>query len=69
MAEIGKKYNGAALKTAFLKPKIMNEPRSWKVDQLHDTKKAAARQQHGRLLENYSPEEASNLTAYLATLK
>jgi mono/diheme cytochrome c family protein len=69
MAGIGRKYSGQALKVALLKPKMMDEPRSWKTDQLHDAKKAAARQQHQRLLENYSAEEAANVTAYLATLK
>jgi mono/diheme cytochrome c family protein len=69
MAGIGKKYNGSSLKTAFLKPKMMDEARSWKIDQLHDSKKAAARQQHQHLLENYSPEEASNVAAYLGSLR
>jgi len=69
LAGIGKKYQGSDVKAAFLKPKMMDEPRSWKMAQLKDTKKAAARQQHQHLLENYSSEEASNVAAYLASLK
>jgi mono/diheme cytochrome c family protein len=69
MAEIASKYTGPQLKAVMLKPNVMDEPSSWKLEQLHDVRKAAARQQHQRLLENYSAVEASNLTAYLATLK
>jgi mono/diheme cytochrome c family protein len=69
MAGIGSKHSGPELKALFLKPKMMDELRSWKIDQLHDANKAAARQQHQRLLENYSADDAANVTAYLATLK
>jgi mono/diheme cytochrome c family protein len=69
LAQVGKKYSGAALKAALLKPKTLDNPRSWKVDALHDSKTAAAKAQHSALLENYSAEEASNVTVFLATLK
>jgi mono/diheme cytochrome c family protein len=68
LAGVAKKYSSAALKTAFLKPKTLDGLRSWKVDEIHDVKTAAAKAQHRTLLENYSAEEASNLTAFLATL-
>ena len=69
MAGIGSRYTGPRLKAVLLKPNVIDEPKSWKLDHLHDVTKAAARQQHQRLLENYSAEEASDLTVYLATLK
>ena len=69
LAGVGKKYSGAALKTAFLKPRTLDRPRSWRVDELHDAKTVVAKAQHRALLENYSAEDASNVTAFLATLK
>lgn len=69
LAGIAKRHNGPALKMAFLKPKLVAETRSWKVDQLRDTKRIEARQRHQHLLENYTAEEVSNLAAYLANLK
>ena len=33
LAGIGKKYDAATLKTRFLKPRMLDETRSWKVDQ------------------------------------
>jgi mono/diheme cytochrome c family protein len=68
LAGVAKKYGGGVLKTAFLKPKALDSPRSWKVDEFHDAK-TAAKAQHQSLLENYSAAEASNVTAFLATLK
>jgi len=69
LAGVAKKYSGGILKPAFLKPKALDRPWSWEVDKLHDAKAAAAKTQHRALLENYSAEEASNVTAFLATLK
>ena len=68
LAGVGTKYSGTALKSALLRPKIMEEVPSFKVTQLRkDTPEAVM--QHRFLLENYSAEEASNVTAYLASLK
>jgi len=69
LAGIAQRLRSPALKMAFLKPKLVGETRSWKIDQLRDTKKTEARQRHQHLLENYTAEEVSNLTAYLASLK
>lgn len=69
LSGIGKKYSGASLRIAFLRPKIMEEPQSWNVTELHDQKREAAQLQHRILLENYSAEEAANLGAYLASLR
>jgi mono/diheme cytochrome c family protein len=69
LAGIGGKYSAAALKAAFLKPKFMDDVSSSKIDQLHDEKRQGGRLQHRILLENYSAQDASHLTAYLASLK
>ena len=69
LSGIGKKYSGSALKAAFLKPKMMDEISSFGVNQLHDQKMQTERLQHRILLENFSAEDASNLTAYLASLQ
>ena len=69
LSGISKKYSGSALKAAFLKPKMMDEIPWFGVNQLHDQKLQSARLQHRILLENFSAEEASNLTAYLASLR
>jgi mono/diheme cytochrome c family protein len=66
LAGLPRRYPGPALRAAFLKPALMSEPPSWKVDQLHDTKKIEARRRHQRLLENYTPQEVSDLAAYLS---
>lgn len=69
LAGIGKKYDAATLKARFLRPKMLDETKSWKEDQLRDTKKAAAQLQHRWLLENYSAQEASDVAAYLSSLR
>lgn len=69
LAGIGKKYDIETLKRRILRPQFLDEPVSWKEQQLHATKTAAARQRHQSLLENYSAEEAANLTAFLKNLK
>ncbi len=68
-AKIGAKYDPASLKTHLLRPEFLNQPQSWKLEELHDVKTAAARQRHFSFLENYSPEQVSNLEAYLQSLK
>jgi cytochrome c oxidase cbb3-type subunit 3 len=69
IAAIAKKYNGAALKAEILKPHALEAAPSWKLDRLNDTKTAAARQQHGALLENYTAGDVANLIAYLHSMK
>ncbi len=69
LAGVGRKYSGTALKAAFLRPRFMDELPSWSLERLHEQKGDAARIRHRTLLENYSPEEASNVAAYLATLQ
>ena len=69
LAGFAQMLQSPALKTVFLKPKLLDEARSWKVDQLRDTKKIEGRRTHQHLLENYTPDEVSNLAAYLASLK
>lgn len=68
-AKIGDKYDSVVLKTRLLRPEFLNQPQSWKVEQLQDVKTAAARQRHFSLLENYSQQQVANLLAYLQTLK
>ena len=58
-----------ASKAQLLRPKFLEAGPSWKLDRLQDTKTAAARQRHLRLLENYSLEEVANLTVYLESVK
>jgi mono/diheme cytochrome c family protein len=69
LSSIAKKYDAAALKAQILKPQSLEAAPSWKVERLHDTKTAAARQRHGALLENYSAGDVANLMAYLESLK
>lgn len=69
LSGIGRKYSGPALKAALLKPKMMEQIPSYGVNQLHDQKLQTARVEHRILLENLSADEASNLTAYLASFE
>jgi mono/diheme cytochrome c family protein len=64
MADAVKKYDGTAFKANLLRPNILSALRSFKMDQLNDTKMAAARKRHGALLENYTAQDIANLTAY-----
>jgi mono/diheme cytochrome c family protein len=65
LAKIGAKYDAATLRERILRPKPFEELPSWRLEHLHDTKMAIARQRHQALLENYSADDFSNLTAYL----
>jgi len=56
-----------ALRGRILHPKFLDEAASWQIDRLRDVKKAAARQRHLALLENYSAGDVANLVAYLST--
>ena len=69
MASVAKKLDPTALKAQILRPSFVDEPPSMKVEDLKDTKTAAARQRHLWLLENYSSEDVANLSAYLQGMK
>lgn len=68
LANVGKKYDPSTLQERILRPKVLEEVPSWRLERLHDTKIAAARQRHQALLENYSAGDVQNLTAYLLQL-
>jgi len=69
LLRIGTKYDAMTLRAAILDPpKLRGEP-SYKLDELNDGKRAAARQRHHALLENYSAQEVANLVSYLQTVK
>ena len=69
MAGISKKYDPAALKLQILYPKFLDAPQSWEINRLHETKTAAARRQHLKLLENYNAKDVANLGAYFQSMK
>ena len=69
LVNIGRKYDAATVRAQILNPKGLNIEPSYRVDRLHDTKMAAARQRHHALLENYSTDEVANLVAYLQSIK
>lgn len=66
---MAKKYDAATLRTHALKPALLESTESFKVADLTNVKWADAKVKHGRLLENYTPAQVANLSAYLATLK
>lgn len=67
LAGVIAKYPSAALKLQILRPDALQGVASWRVANLQDTKKIEARNQHQKLLENYSAEDVANLLAYLQT--
>jgi mono/diheme cytochrome c family protein len=69
LANLSKKYDPSTLRERILRPKLLEDARSWDVDRLHDTTSATARQRHQVLLENYSAADVQNLTAYLQGLR
>jgi len=69
LAGIASKHDPASLKASILRPQFLNAAASWRVDRLHDTKTASARQRHFALLENYSSEDVANLMAYLQSAR
>lgn len=69
LAGIAKKYDVATLKLRLLRPEIVGELPSWKLDRLHDAKTTGGRQSHQSLLENYSTDDVTNLIAFLQSLK
>ena len=66
---MAKKYDAATLRTHALKPALLESTESFKVADLTNVKWADAKVKHGRLLENYTPAQVANLSAYLTTLK
>ena len=69
-AALGKKYDASALQTHILRPAFLDVPQTMKVSDLQSAKASeAARHSHLHLLENYSPADVANLTAYLQSLK
>jgi mono/diheme cytochrome c family protein len=64
---IAKKYDASALRDHMIRPIGLTGPQSFKLDALHDTRMATARQRHNFLLENWTPVQVANLVAYLQT--
>jgi mono/diheme cytochrome c family protein len=64
---IGRKYDASALREQLLQPKNLSGAPSFAMAAMNDTRTAAARQRHGKLLENSLPAEVANLVAYLRT--
>lgn len=64
---IARRYNASALREQVLRPRTLNEPRSFAMSALSDNKIATARQRHNFLLENFAPVDVTNLVAYLQT--
>jgi mono/diheme cytochrome c family protein len=69
MAKIVRLYDASTLKARILRPAFVDVPQSWKLERLHDTKTATARQRHLALLENYSIDDVVNLLAFLQAAK
>jgi mono/diheme cytochrome c family protein len=63
------KHDSSALRAQILRPKFLDAAQSWKLDRLHDTKTAVARERHFALLETYSAEDVANVVAYLQSVK
>ncbi len=66
----GRSFNAAAkyggsLRIQILRPEALQSAPSWRIEDLKDTRLITARQQHQRLLENYSASVVVNLVAYL----
>jgi len=66
---IGRKYDEVELKAEILRPKFLDAPKSWKIDQRRQPQLDAARPRHLSLLENYTPEDVNNLVSFLHDLK
>src|SRR3954469_2624803 len=64
---IGRKYDAAAIRDRLLKPAAFESPQVYTLDARNDTRMATARRRHRFLIENISPADVANLTAYLQT--
>ena len=69
LAHIGTRYDAMTLRSSVLDPPRLNAEPSYKLDELHDTKLATARQRHHALLENYTADEVAHLVSYLQSVK
>ena len=67
LSGIGRKYDSTALRERLLRPRTLSGPPSFAMSTLSDDRIAAARQRHNFLLENSTPEQVTNLVAYLQT--
>lgn len=65
LAHVTTKYAPSALRAQLLRPDSLIVSPSWRTDRLHDSKLTSARQQHLKLLENYSTQDLADLVAYL----
>jgi mono/diheme cytochrome c family protein len=64
---IGRKYDPAALRERMLRPPALTGPESFALPALSDAKKAAGRDRHHALLENFTLQQVADLIAYLQT--
>jgi cytochrome c551/c552 len=69
MVDLAKKYPTAELRVRVLKPASLNTVQSFTLAALHDDAKKAAKQAHGKFLENANQTSVNNLMAYFGTLK
>jgi len=67
MSGIARKYDAGTLRDRLLRPRALSDVSSFDVAVLHDATKAASRERHNHLLENYTPTQVANLVAYLNT--
>jgi mono/diheme cytochrome c family protein len=61
--------NPAALRAHILVPAALDEDGSFELDRLRDTKRAAARESHHRVLENIAREDLADVVSYLLERK
>lgn len=64
---IARNYDAPTLRDRLLRPSALSGVPLFDVTTLHDPKRAAARERHNHLLENYTPAQVANLIAYLST--
>jgi mono/diheme cytochrome c family protein len=69
MAAIVKNATPPDLRKRLLKPDSLNGVQSFKLADLHNERQQTGRQRHGNLLENYTPKDIADLTAWLRTLR
>ena len=67
MSGIARKYDAGTLRDRLLRPRALSDPSSFEVAVIEDATKAASRERHNHLLENYAPTQVANLVAYLST--
>ena len=67
LKNIAKKYDATTLREQAAQTEKPQRSASFKLDALHNTRMATARQRHNALLENYTPAQVADLMAYLRT--